>query len=1379
MKNANLTGLTRAALRSAVVIAFLGAGSLLAQPVVKTLGGGAVTGFAGYKNTNTLFSLFHTPMGVAVSQDGQSVFVADRDNNIVRLITDFQDANNGWTFSYPLTTNNINRPVGVALDSAGDVFILNRGTTNNIATNGTVLEFDQYGYFVQTNASGLTNAAGIALDPFGNIYVTERSNLVVEIPSGTTTVTTVATVNTGTNVSLQGIALLPSGAIAACDSGRNGIYEIIPSVDPTNVVITQVAGFNGQGDGTGINNKGLPANRVQFFQPMGVAAASDGTLIVSDYGNGHIKVITTSEVVTNFYGVVSNDWKSAFPGWVDGQVAVPDEPGGIAGRCPVGVALSADGSTIYTTEDFYHLVRKTTGQNFQPPVQPLPAAPAGLTATLVTNGSSFEVVLTWDSVNNATQYAVERSTTSPGPPFNIIDITNGTSFIDTSVVDGFSYYYAVESENSGGASSNSIPVGPVNIPVLPPQGPAIGWFDFEGDVQNGFFSTMHPVAPGTPFVANNPLNLAVQSTNGISTYYITLPPKTNDTDPNYIKTQGSAPPPFYVNVQLNPTGPTANVNPLPAPPTLQTSNGLVTIAAVNYDGNGTPSAVTTASFLFQVGPIAVIGTNAAQFELEDPTTNLTYYYTTDGTDPTTSSTAQQVTTSSNLTSFSILVSTNFIFKVVGESPGYASSFYTNLFLAQNYQVTTLTWGFASGYCSSEFIAAPGENFNAPVTLTTLPGTAMYGLQFAMTVTNLGSDAVAQNAFQFSSMLQEPVTESNVLGPVFIYIPPLMFAANAVDPPPADLYTNFNGNPNFISLATTNTGLNQLGVGWYEVFQHTNLFNTLAQNLLTYSEAFVEQIPNPQFPNKDIVGSYSFQVPTNAQPGEQYKITLSRASGNGDGLGGPNSAVPIALPTTGSLTQGPINAIKIVTVGQAKYLAGDLYPFRWFNAGDFGYGSLITYGANDVIATFNYAVYGDNEPPVGSDFYDAMDSAGGLGSYNAAAGYYVPSGTLSGAALNPLFDVNNAGAINQMAFGDGVIDICDVYVTFERSLNPGVYWFERTYTNDPVHGVYGRVAFAISSQTNIYGNALSFQPIKAGVKSPVGSQPISITNTPLVNFTATDILASAGQTLTIPISATTFGPYPIRMLALNVSVVPLDGSPALTTAAQFSPNPALATAFGSKTQSPTLSTNQGPGNYAAAWLPNVTNSTGLASVPGFSGTANIGYLTVTIPANATSLSAYAIHFDHASASPSGLASLPKRTFTGLITLSSRTSSTYDDGIPDSWRLRYFGTINNELSVSNADADGTGMNNYQKYLAGLNPVDPTSVLNAGTDQPMAQSPQDHVVYWPSVSGQTYVILRSPSLFPGKWSPIATVVGDGSYMEIHDAPPPGNYYYSVTTQ
>jgi hypothetical protein len=73
----------------------------------------------------------------------------------------------------------------------------------------------------------------------------------------------------------------------------------------------------------------------------------------------------------------------------------------------------------------------------------------------------------------------------------------------------------------------------------------------------------------------------------------------------------------------------------------------------------------------------------------------------------------------------------------------------------------------------------------------------------------------------------------------------------------------------------------------------------------------------------------------------------------------------------------------------------------------------------------------------------------------------------------------------------------------------------------------------------------------------------------------------------------------------------------------------------------------------------------------------------------------------------------------------------------------------------------------------------VLNEGTDQKMAQNPQDLVLYWPTVNGQTYLIQRSTSLFPPQWTTISTNIGDGTYMEIHDTSGGNKRYYQVITQ
>jgi hypothetical protein len=220
---------------------------------------------------------------------------------------------------------------------------------------------------------------------------------------------------------------------------------------------------------------------------------------------------------------------------------------------------------------------------------------------------------------------------------------------------------------------------------------------------------------------------------------------------------------------------------------------------------------------------------------------------------------------------------------------------------------------------------------------------------------------------------------------------------------------------------------------------------------------------------------------------------------------------------------------------------------------------------------------------------------------------------------------------------------------------------------------------------------------------------------------------------------------------------------LTTPVQFSANATLG--------QPYTTASSGNDNYAGVWL-NSTNA-------GLIGNVVVGTLTVTLPANATSLSAYAIHFDHASASPNGLATFPKQTLTGLITLSSRNSSSFGDGIPDSWRLRYFGTTNNLLSSGSADADGDGYSNWQEYVAGTDPLDPKSKLVAGNDQPAAQQPGDSVVCWPSVSGKQYVIQRSPTLFPATWTSISTNTGTGGNMEIHDLNGGPGRFYRVSVQ
>lgn len=80
----------------------------------------------------------------------------------------------------------------------------------------------------------------------------------------------------------------------------------------------------------------------------------------------------------------------------------------------------------------------------------VPSAPTGLSAT----AGNGQVTLSWNTVSNATSYNVKRSTTS-GSNFTTIGSTGSTSFTDTTVTNGTTYYYVVTAVNSAGESAPS------------------------------------------------------------------------------------------------------------------------------------------------------------------------------------------------------------------------------------------------------------------------------------------------------------------------------------------------------------------------------------------------------------------------------------------------------------------------------------------------------------------------------------------------------------------------------------------------------------------------------------------------------------------------------------------------------------------------------------------------------------------------------------------------------------------------------------------------------------------------------------------------------------------------------------------------------------
>ena len=127
-----------------------------------------------------------------------------------------------------------------------------------VGTNGTVVEFDNWGDTIATNITGLTNAGGIALDPFGNIYVTTSNRVFRITPRRRQKLVAIIT---APGASLQGIIMIHNGLLAVCDSGSNGILFIDPSTNSS-----PNAGFHGAGDSLE-RKQHVTSNKAKFYQP--------------------------------------------------------------------------------------------------------------------------------------------------------------------------------------------------------------------------------------------------------------------------------------------------------------------------------------------------------------------------------------------------------------------------------------------------------------------------------------------------------------------------------------------------------------------------------------------------------------------------------------------------------------------------------------------------------------------------------------------------------------------------------------------------------------------------------------------------------------------------------------------------------------------------------------------------------------------------------------------------------------------------------------------------------------------------------------------------------------------------------------------------------
>ena len=285
-----------------------------------TLAGNGTPGFNG-EIILPRDAQLNRPLGVA-ADDAGNWYVADTANNRVRKVQPggnlFTIAGNGNASYYgdggQGTKASVNQPEGVAADALGNVYIADTldnairkvtpdGVITTLAGTGTPGYSGDGG---PANVARLTLPRGVAVDSAGNVYVADSGNNQVRRIDARGTITTV---DTGGSLSdPRGVAVDRAGSIYIADTGNRVVRRVSPGA-----LVTTIAG-NGTCCYSGDGGLALDA---QLNQPWGVAADASGNVYVADPANNAVRMlapVSAGIAVTAVTNAASNLASAVAPG---------------------------------------------------------------------------------------------------------------------------------------------------------------------------------------------------------------------------------------------------------------------------------------------------------------------------------------------------------------------------------------------------------------------------------------------------------------------------------------------------------------------------------------------------------------------------------------------------------------------------------------------------------------------------------------------------------------------------------------------------------------------------------------------------------------------------------------------------------------------------------------------------------------------------------------------------------------------------------------------------------------------------------------------------------------------------------------------------------
>jgi len=286
--------------------------------IVSTLAG---SGIAGNTDATGTVASFNKPLGVAVDVAG-NVYVADNGNNKIRLITAAgvvtTFAGNGTSYGPvidgPALSANFKYPTGVAVDANGNVYVADGNMIRKI-TGGNVSTLA--GSLQSGHADGVGAAAlfygimGIVADAADNLYVTDSHAIRKILPDGTTTTVAGNWLQSGEIDGPVASATFHSPTGIAIDAAGN-LY-IADALNNKIRKITLGAGgmvsiLAGNLKSSSYTYGGLDGigTEAQFYGPQGIVSTPSGTVYVADTENHMIRKISPSGQVTTIGGMTND-----------------------------------------------------------------------------------------------------------------------------------------------------------------------------------------------------------------------------------------------------------------------------------------------------------------------------------------------------------------------------------------------------------------------------------------------------------------------------------------------------------------------------------------------------------------------------------------------------------------------------------------------------------------------------------------------------------------------------------------------------------------------------------------------------------------------------------------------------------------------------------------------------------------------------------------------------------------------------------------------------------------------------------------------------------------------------------------------------------------